>query len=35
MEQAVRGLVPGRWRDISMVLDEAAKLSTISQTAKP
>jgi len=27
IEQAVRGLVPGRWRDISMVLDEAAKVS--------
>ena len=35
MEQAVRGLVPGRWRDISMVLDQAAKLSSASQTAKP
>jgi len=35
MEQAVRGLVPGRWRDISMVLDEAAKLSSTSQTARP
>lgn len=27
MEQAVSGLIPGRWRDISMVLDEAARLS--------
>jgi hypothetical protein len=27
MEQALNGLVPGRWRDISMVLDEAGKLS--------
>jgi hypothetical protein len=28
MAQVVSGLVPGRWRDISMVLDEASKLSS-------
>jgi hypothetical protein len=27
MEQAVLGLAPGRWRDVSMVLEEAEKLS--------
>jgi hypothetical protein len=26
MEQAIRALVPGRWRDISLVIDEARKL---------
>jgi len=28
MEQAVSGLVPGRWSDISMVLDQASRLSS-------
>jgi hypothetical protein len=27
MAQALNGLIPGRWRDISMVLDEAGRLS--------
>ncbi len=35
MDQAVSGLVPGRWRDISMVLDEAAKLSSGPQAQGP
>ena len=33
IEQAVRGLVPERWRDISMVLDEAQKLPQQSPRA--
>ena len=33
IEQAVRGLVPGRWRDISMILDEAQKLP--QQSSRP
>jgi len=32
MEQALNGLVPGRWRDISMVLEEAGKLSSAQQS---
>jgi hypothetical protein len=29
MAQALNGLIPGRWRDISMVLDEAGRLSKV------
>jgi hypothetical protein len=31
MDQAVRALVPGRWSDVAMVLEEAKKLETSSQ----
>ena len=33
MEQAVLNLAPGRWRDISMVLDEAQELSNTGASA--
>jgi hypothetical protein len=35
LERYVAGLVPGRWRDISMVLDEAARLSKDQETQGP
>jgi hypothetical protein len=33
MDQALRALIPGRWRDISMVLEQARKLEAASQAA--
>ena len=33
MDQAVRALIPGRWRDISMVIEEAQKLSSAAASA--
>jgi hypothetical protein len=30
LEQAVRALIPGRWRDISIVLEDAKRLSATS-----